>query len=430
MPLFDITPIQYNSKCITFAEWISLLTLCLAPLLIHIIAGAPPISNISSTRPRWYERLCHYNPTSILWRYAAITDRRIRALHWDKNDIAASNAIFWTADGWNGGEELVIAATPYCLRYPDHNIVPLFSSTTVKTIFTTLQGASAVYALVALQFGAKDLSFSVFMAVDMIFFPLAVLGLLRLCAALWLVDDFEYAWRDGIDTARRSLPLQRLQRKINDSQSLDSPIDLDTLLPTSSTSHLRFQAPNACWGSYAFRIFYFLAVAGVWAISIAYMIPPFDTNTTSFLTGLFYVVFTSTSLVVYAFYFVKGSTTSTILPCVSKLWYNIYTFCIFTFMLALIIIAAIETDRAPNGVYMSTRQEVNLNCGARGDWWTVKPGKGFSGLASVGNASLAKSGHLNATAVVTEIEKLGPLEGEYWFYNFTGFYVGKFEETT
>jgi hypothetical protein len=60
----------------------------------------------------------------------------------------------------------------------------------------------------------------------------------------------------------------------------------------------------------------------------------------------------------------------------------------------------------------------------------VKPGEGFSGLASVGNASSAESGQSNATAVVTEIEKVGPLEGEYWFYNFTGFCVGKVEETT
>jgi hypothetical protein len=48
----------------------------------------------------------------------------------------------------------------------------------------------------------------------------------------------------------------------------------------------------------------------------------------------------------------------------------------------------------------------------------------------VGNASSAESGQSNATAVVTEIEKVGPLEGEYWFYNFMGFCVGKFEETT
>ncbi|KAH7067978.1 hypothetical protein BKA63DRAFT_520876 [Paraphoma chrysanthemicola] len=427
MPVFDLTPIQYNSKCITFAEWIQLFTLCLAPLLVHIIAGAPPISNISSSRPKWYEQLCHYNPTSILWRYAAITDRRIRALHWDKDASAASNAIFWTAEGWNGSEEMVKVAAPYCLRYPDHAIVPLFSSTALKSLFATLQGASAVYALVALLLGAKNVSFSVDMAVDMIFFPLAVLGLLRLCAALWLVDDFEYAWREGIEASHRPLPLHVTTGKTNTSQDSESPIDLDTLLPRTNTKN-RFRSPNSHWASYAFRILYFLVVAGVWGISIAYMIPPYESNTTSFLTGLFYVVFTTISSALYAFYFAKGSTTSTIIPCASRLWYKIYTIAIFVFMLAMIIIAAIETDRGPNGVYTSSPRGPDLDCAARRAWYTLAPERGFSGLASVGNASDAGVGRSNNTMIVKEIEKIGPLDGEIWFYNFTGYCVGKFEE--
>jgi hypothetical protein len=61
-----IDPLQYNSSCITFTEWVSLFTLCLAPLTAHIISGAPSVPYLSHTRPKWYDHLCHYNPTSPL----------------------------------------------------------------------------------------------------------------------------------------------------------------------------------------------------------------------------------------------------------------------------------------------------------------------------------------------------------------------------
>jgi len=35
MPYFNIEvePIRYNSQCVSFTEWVSLFTLCLAPLI-------------------------------------------------------------------------------------------------------------------------------------------------------------------------------------------------------------------------------------------------------------------------------------------------------------------------------------------------------------------------------------------------------------
>ena len=92
--------------------------------------------------------MCSYNPTSIIWRYAAITDRRIRAIQWSRRDLAATNAIFWTSDGWNGGEEMVTSSATYCLRYPESTRVEILSLTMLKTVITTLQGASAFYILV------------------------------------------------------------------------------------------------------------------------------------------------------------------------------------------------------------------------------------------------------------------------------------------
>lgn len=90
---YQVLSISYSSYCISFAEWVNIFRLCPAPLFAHIISGTPSPSYLALTRPKWYDRLCIYNPTSILWRYAVIADRRIRAKSWHHNDLAAANAI-------------------------------------------------------------------------------------------------------------------------------------------------------------------------------------------------------------------------------------------------------------------------------------------------------------------------------------------------
>lgn len=74
---------EYQSYNIPFDEWITLFTLSLAPLLPHIAAGVPLPSLLidnKKARPSWHDKICLYKPTSIRWRYTAITDRRIRAI--------------------------------------------------------------------------------------------------------------------------------------------------------------------------------------------------------------------------------------------------------------------------------------------------------------------------------------------------------------
>lgn len=82
----------YQSRDISFSNWISLFTLCLTPLVIHLTSGAPSASYLVNNRPRWHDRICHYNPISIMWWYLAIVDRCIRAIEWNAIDMATSNA--------------------------------------------------------------------------------------------------------------------------------------------------------------------------------------------------------------------------------------------------------------------------------------------------------------------------------------------------
>ncbi|ORY19599.1 hypothetical protein BCR34DRAFT_582292 [Clohesyomyces aquaticus] len=180
-----VEPIQYNSKCITFSEWMSLFTLCLTPLIAHIIAGTVPISDLAKNRrPSWHDRLCHYNPTSIIWRYAAIVDRRIRATGWSRVNFAASNAIFWTERGWKGGEHKTIAVEVN-LAFLSSTHVKRISATMLMTIIITLQGISALYLLIGSLVNPWGVSYGFIMgmSLDTLFIPFAILGLWRLCAA-------------------------------------------------------------------------------------------------------------------------------------------------------------------------------------------------------------------------------------------------------
>lgn len=85
---------------------------------------------------------------------------------------------------------MVISALPYRVRIPDSSHVDVFSITALKTIIATLQGVSVLYTLLGVLRGTAVLTL---MSFDIIFYPLAIIGLLRLCAATWLTDDYVYA---------------------------------------------------------------------------------------------------------------------------------------------------------------------------------------------------------------------------------------------
>ena len=128
-----ILPISYRSGGITFPDWISLLTLCFIPLLAHVIAGVPSTVYLSRRRPAWHERICHFNPTSVLWRYFIILDRRVRSRVWTAADMAGSNALFWTTKGWNGSEVVMRESRRLLTRTPRERHAAILSGSFAKT---------------------------------------------------------------------------------------------------------------------------------------------------------------------------------------------------------------------------------------------------------------------------------------------------------
>ncbi|KAK6064695.1 hypothetical protein SCUP234_12897 [Seiridium cupressi] len=416
-----LQPLQWNSQCITFSEWSSLLTLCLAPLITHILSGTPHASYLSRSRPKWYDYLCPYNPTSILWRYAAITDRRIRALQWSPFDMAASNAIFWTSEGWNGSEQFVSQATVHCIQTPKHARVRIWSVTMLKTLIITAQGVAALYTLAGSLAGT--VSFNAAMGLDTIFFPLATLGLLRLCAAAWLTDDFAYMFREDIQmrplSSAPSVMIKEQETELMSSDCTFEPLIGDI----SPTSHFR---PVTYWPSRIFRFLYLFALAGVWTINLFYMAPITSRGgftVTSFYVSAFFLVFLTGSIAKYAYYFIRGSTSTTIIPCISFKWYRAYCALMLAASVGLIVIAGIETNRTPQGMFTSESLGLqNTQCASNAVAWRVGPDSiifAFLSSQPLKSPTTITGTNTNWDSTILYNAFTTPA----WSYNFTGWCV-------
>ncbi|RYP02262.1 hypothetical protein DL764_005869 [Monosporascus ibericus] len=420
MTVVQVFPFTYQSQDITFATWITLFTLCLAPLVAHIVAGVPQPSFLCSHSPKWHELICHYNPTSIIWRYAMITDRRIRAKSWDREDIAASNALFWTSRGWDGSEIMVTAGLPYCTRLPDHPRVTIFSQEMIKTIIVTLQGIQALIPLLSgLSTSRASDSFVQWMAVDTIFFPLSILGLFRLCCAAWLTEDFLYGTSQVVGLGPTPAS-SAVETRTSFENLLGEPLP-----PDAAPSRFR---PTAFWASMVFRAVYLLPILAMSTTCILYLGPwtakditsPTSNGLTmtSFLLALSYLLFTSTTAIVCAYYFARGHTT-TVIPCISSLWYKAYTVVVIGLGISLIVISCLETRKTPCGIYTSGSGEVADIDACLDENTTVVPvgpGKSHFGLVST------RRDHRDGNGT-----SLAPHQS--WVLNFTGTCLGVVDDT-
>jgi hypothetical protein len=423
--LAQIQPLHVQAGCHTFPEWITLFTLCFAPLVAHIISGTAPITYVTQSRPKWLDLICHYNPTSIIWRYAAIADRRLRATKWGPNDLAAANAIFWTQKGWNGDERMIAATSSYCLLKPQTSHLDLLSTTSLKTVIVTMQGAAALYSLIGgiTYSGAIDAPIAK-MGLDVIFSPLAVIGLLRLCAATWLTEDFAYTNLENLV----HIPLRNGGMLDEDSLlQFSTDDDLDPWLVAPAETGYDFTRPNSSWSSCAFRIFYMSLCVGIWSISLLSLVfslqgQNLSLSFTSLLVSLFYLIFMTISCLIYAMYFLQGKTTSTVFPGISTTWYKFYTLFILFSMLVLVIVAAVETQRAPNGDHTSYDSYDNLRCKPKLAWGRVSAEDEFLGLVS----SAFPPNETILEGITATIGNATISDKAYWLYNFTGYCIGQF----
>ncbi|KAH8661507.1 hypothetical protein BGZ60DRAFT_87713 [Tricladium varicosporioides] len=356
----------HQSGDIGLAEWLSLFTLSLTPLVAHLIAGAPPPTYLDRSKPKWHEIIGHYNPTSILWRYFAITDRRTRAKCWNSSHLAATNAAFWTTSGWNGSEEMIERSQPYRLREPEGTRIGLSSISAITTLIVTLQGVQALHDLIAGMSGG----YSVTISISTVFFPLAIFGLLRLPAALWITNDFIYNDHRTVEQ-----PLLMRSRANSDLVANSSKYEpsINELLGTSTNEAYSQFHPIRSWRGILPRAFFAIAIIGVWLLTLFSFSPwTFLTNHdgvftgTAFAMSLMYLAMMSVTMVIMGMYLLRRRTTSTIIPCIGSNWYKMYTMFIFASMLVVFVIAALESRRTPCGKYTTfpATNDATLNlCG-------------------------------------------------------------------
>ncbi|KAE9970134.1 hypothetical protein BLS_005062 [Venturia inaequalis] len=332
-------------------DYLSLLTLCLAPLFVHLSAGVPSPTILSfGKEPSWYDRLCHFNPTSVCWRYFAIIDRRVRAKRWDAANFRASNALFWTGHSWDGSEGMIEKSQSFCIKQPSSTHVHAFSSSSVKTVIILLQAAQALYTLIGSMVLGNH-NFAYITALDNLFFPLVCVGLMRIPAACWLDDDQAFRNAEASDNSIKKYPCAAQdESRIEMEQIEDLPTN--ALLPTYQSAFSdRFYHPHG-WRGILVRSIYLAITIGLLATSlVTALLPgiggqPF--TATGLVTRLFYITFLAVTVVATLIYMVRYPAT-TVIPCIQSTWYKIYTSFLFACTMAMLILASMETRRTPCG---------------------------------------------------------------------------------
>ena len=388
-----IESLSFNSGLISFTDWVTLLTLCFAPLVAHIVAGAPEPTIVDSSRPRWHDRAVLLTPTSIIWRYFAIVDRRLRSHrgNWTPQRAAASNALFWTHDGWNGSKDMIISTRRFIAVLPEKPRVKLLSKSSFKSIIVTAQGVQAIWLLVGNFVNAKaNESFT--LSIDSLFLPLAALGLIRLCAALWLLEDFTYSYKpsppgaseiykrlagksfnvteqdftnqemyeeedDDLQVQYRQLTTHQQTGSVGNHHLLAAHANCGEKTQLQSQSRLWLLSDLDHTGSWSSRILRLLTLC---VIMLLWMMCLFNLGVgrgytshnltvSLFLADLWYMFWLIGTAIIFLYYFVRGDINSTIIPCISSAWYKLYSAFMMLTTIVLIVIVAIETQQLPCG---------------------------------------------------------------------------------
>jgi hypothetical protein len=357
IPTHSTVYFRYQSSSIPFDEWISMLTVCLAPLVTHIVFGFAEPVLLSDQLPRWTDRLAQFNPITIVWRWYAIVYRRIRAKNWDRADMAASNAIFWNGRRWDGSEEMMSMSRDWVTKVPEKTHVSLVSPSTLATIAMTLQGAGALQHI--LQIGTSNWR-APGLALPNIFYPIAVLSFARLPASIWLSSDYGYSLQ-GVSLARDSTSSPEVKFGapepslgtycVSETGTWDGA-SISTH-PFSSKDRL---GPHSTIGARLWTTFGILSAllgcGGCAYFSVAASGPkPFViiTSASSLAVRMLYFVLSVSGVCIFVFYILKGAAGSTVVPCMNSLWYKSLNVLIISLALVAFVLAALETKISPTG---------------------------------------------------------------------------------
>jgi hypothetical protein len=298
-----------------------------------------------------------------MWRYGAIADRRIRAHAWSPADMAAANALFWTPTGWDGSEEFASRSVSLAVKLPKVAHVSLLSWASAKTLIVTLQGVQAFYVIAGPLFGTlPGPSFSI----DTAFIELAMLGLLRLFAALWLTDDFVYVMDDDIRIGSLTGHVSPEDHWMRDSLDLTGHLD-----PPTALTENRFRKTS--WPSRLFRVFFITPLIAMWVTAVLWLVRGTIFTVTQFLAVVAGVAGSAVAITIYVYYAARHGLKSTVIPCIASTWYKALSGVLYFVFLVFAVISVVETRRTQCGTYTTVPIE-------RGDPGCVQHGSTSSGF--------------------------------------------------
>ena len=365
--------VPYQSAGIPFNEWLAQLTLCFAPFAAHILNGVPTTVMTEHSSPSWASRISFYNPTTILWRYIIITDRRIRCKNWTAEDMAASNAAFLVgADSsgsaipsgatgrWDGSEDIMVRSREWLIRTPPRSRVSLLSVSVISTLVVVAQGIQALYEIVAqIKTGVPYIQ-----GLSGVFLPLAIFSLTRLLPAMWLSNEFAY----GAIGSGRLEPSDSVEMDFHKQQQrvpyLEDPQD-EHLPSDSIRSNENKMRPQRYWPAVVFRLIIIFILLVFVLVGIGHLLTnkefTGDFNAAAITQHLLYSLWVLVTLVIFVVYGVRGKANTTIIPCVASRWYLAYTLIWYAWAVAVIVLNSVQMRRTICGVYTTYTVEDGLD---------------------------------------------------------------------
>jgi hypothetical protein len=316
---------QYQAS---LSVWFDILTLCFTPLATHVAFGLGKVVVLNKGKtpgPRWIDRLTHFNPISIAWRYYAVVDRRVRAKNWSREEMILCNIALWDGGrdgrskvGWDGRESVKSMYHTILPEGDDEAHVKLLSASAAKTVIITLQGVQAINNILE-RIWPNRITGGFSNGLGGLFVPLALLGLTRLPAAPWVSDDSE-----SIRVEKTPLPSNDEDEDENECEKvLENYKETTTLVGT------------------AYRVWWVLSMLVYMSFSWGAIFAGFTKQSGSSVSGLLerlmYLTLTGGGFFIHLTYIWKGykeKETDIFIPCIGSMWYKIYT-CV------LILLAAV-----------------------------------------------------------------------------------------
>ncbi|KAI9856325.1 MAG: hypothetical protein M1813_009161 [Trichoglossum hirsutum] len=337
----QVVPLSIRTNIADVNGWFNLITLCIAPLATHIVFGLAEPVVLAGRHPPWTERLPLFNPASIVWRYFAITDRRIRAKCWDRADMAACNAAFWDGERWDGSEEVMIASRRLLIKLPARSRVSIVSGSTIATLTMAFQGVQAAAVIVNEIFSAPAPHGG---GLPALFSFLAMIGFSRLTPALWLSN--EYGYTEGGEPGKQNLAGPHDYLLVADNAERES--SQVTREMVSKRLH-----PVSDWRGFLFRAVCFWVGTVTTALSlmsllrgILWELPHVENDVTSSLTvsGLLmssmYMILVPGIFIIHTVNIASGST---VIPCIQSRWYKLYTYVLILLASSAFVVGTMET---------------------------------------------------------------------------------------